>query len=159
MYSCGQRTGNLITRLNSIFELRDSSLLSFVYLRGECLAGGLLYFDLACRLWEGCCCSAPIEYTTGGSMSSGGTIFLWRRCYWFCWKVYQHTFRSRSYCLAWVREIDAGMGIEILALGLPFHCDNDLWRNRFTMDLPFHLGNYEVFSMEFGFFRFTWHFS
>ena len=34
---------------------------------------------------------ALIAYTTGEAMSSGGMIFLWRRCYWlFVWRVYQH---------------------------------------------------------------------
>lgn len=47
------------------------------YIRGECLAGGLLYLDW-CSFLKTYCYSALVEYTTGGAMLSDCTWFMQR---------------------------------------------------------------------------------
>ena len=120
-----------IWRINvRLHEMHCFVILCF---HGECLAGGLLKFDLICVLWERCSCSTLGEYTaegpmlsgsmfcsTGRPMLSGDIIFSWIVKTVLLILVEHFTnilffvgfFPSRSYCIAWDWEIKAGMEIE-----------------------------------------------
>ena len=128
----------------STFEFRCSRLLSSCILPSRASSRGAAIIRL-----ETFCCSAHTEYAAGGAMLSGGTVSIWRRCYWFCFKVLPACSRLLDVSLPVVtvslyfRRSILESRVRYLVSGLSFYIGNSVGWNW----VPFYLGNDERWNL------------